>query len=178
MRLLRRTSKAIRHIDRKAQIVSAGLPDSRQSKPLSYKAYLRKLLKLGAGRYVNAIGVQAYAPSTKGVKKVLTTYRKMLDRSHHRRLRLWVTEFGWADTGPPSRFNVGARGQAKRIKGTFRLLEKLRKPYKIRGVVYYQWVDTLVQRYDTWGLHTGLLRLDGSRKPAFGAFLRAVRRFF
>src|SRR3954451_10233817 len=102
----------------------------------------------------------------------------MLDRSPLGRLRLWVTAFGGPGTGPPSRFNVGARGQAKRIKGTFRLLEKLRKPYKLRGVVYSQGVDPLVQRYDPWGLHPGLLRLDGSRKPAFGAFLRAVRRFF
>src|SRR4051794_18098799 len=35
MRMLRRTSRAIHRLDRTAQIVSAGLPDSRQSKPLS-----------------------------------------------------------------------------------------------------------------------------------------------
>jgi hypothetical protein len=177
MRLLKRTSRAIRRLEPKATIVSAGLPNSSQSKPLSYKAYLKRMLHLGLARYVTAVGVQAYSPRTSGVKKVIATYRHLLDRTHHRRTRLWVTEFGWADTGPPSRFNVGAHGQARRITSTFKLLRRLRKPDKLRGVVYYQWVDTRVSRYDTWGLHTGLLRLDGSRKPAFGAFLRALRRF-
>jgi hypothetical protein len=45
--------------------------------------------------------------------------------------------------------------------------------------VYFSWRDGLPYAphfKDLWGLHTGLLDLDGNPKPAFSAFKRAVRR--
>ena len=100
-----------------------------------------------------------------------------MNRHGDRRARIWLTELGWGDSGPRHRFVVGARGQAKRIGRSFRYLRRSRGRLRLRGVVYYSWRDghPYPPRYkDMWGLHTGLLRVDGSPKPAYRAFRRAV----
>jgi hypothetical protein len=56
-------------------------------------------------------------------------------------------------------------------------MRKLRRKLRLRGVVYYSWRDAhpYPPLYkDMWGLHTGLLDVNGNPKPAFGAFCQAV----
>jgi hypothetical protein len=175
VRLLRATSRAIHRAERHAVIISAGLPDSSQSVPYSYSSYLRRFLRAGGRRYAQAIGVQAYSPTVPGVLAVLRTYRGLLNHHRARRKPLWVTEFGWADRGPRNAFVVGARGQARRIKAAYRAMAHRRKRLRIKGIVYYQWIDTPVTGHDTWGLHTGLIRRSGKPKPALKAWKRAIR---
>jgi hypothetical protein len=174
-RLLRATSKAIHRTERHAVVVSAGLPDSTQSAPFSYTGYLRRFLHAGGARSAQAIGVQAYSPTVPGALGILRTYRRSLNHHHARRKALWVTEFGWADRGPRNPFVVGRRGQARRITAAYRAMARMRHRWRIRGIVYYQWIDTRVTMGDTWGLHTGLLRRNGRPKPAFHAWRRAVK---
>jgi len=102
-----------------------------------------------------------------------------MNRAHHRRGKIWITEIGWASGGPRHRFNLGPRGQARTIGKAYAVIRKLRRRYRLRGVVYYSWKDQRAYPpafKDMWGLHTGLLRLDGSAKSAFFAYKRAVRR--
>jgi hypothetical protein len=49
-------------------------------------------------------------------------------------------------------------------------------PLKLDGVIYYSWQDAVPYPggHDFWGLHTGLLWLDGSTKAAYWRFVRAV----
>ena len=52
-----------------------------------------------------------------------------------------------------------------------------RSKLKLRGVVYYAWRDGAPYPplfKDFWGLHTGLLSLTGSAKPALNAFKNTV----
>jgi hypothetical protein len=100
-----------------------------------------------------------------------------MNRHRDRRARLWITEIGWGDAGPPHRYNVGPMGQATRIQRSYRLLAKLTPKLRLRGVVYYSWRDS--QPYppkynDMWGLHTGLLDVNGNPKPAYYSFRQAV----
>ena len=100
-----------------------------------------------------------------------------MNARHDRRAPIWITEIGWADRGPPSRFVVGPSGQAKRIRSSYKLIRKQRKKLRLRGVVYYSWRDGLPYPplfRDLWGLHTGLLDLRGRPKPAFYAFKHAI----
>jgi hypothetical protein len=98
-------------------------------------------------------------------------------RHHDRRSKIWITELGWATSGPKHRFNVGFARQGSRIQSTFQWIAQHRAAYNIRGLVYFQWRDQkpYPPAYkDMWGLHTGLLDLDGVAKPGLSAFSQAA----
>jgi hypothetical protein len=74
---------------------------------------------------------------------------------------------------------VGTRGQADRIRKSFDVIRRGRRRLRLRGVVYYSWRDARPyppENKDLWGLHTGLLRLSGTFKPAYYAFKNSVER--
>jgi hypothetical protein len=100
-------------------------------------------------------------------------------RARDRKAKIWITEIGWGDSGPPHRFIVGSLGQARRIRSSFSTIRKLRRKLRLRGLVYYSWRDSRPyppEYRDMWGLHTGLLDIHGRPKPAFGAFSASVAR--
>jgi plastocyanin len=85
-----------------------------------------------------------------------------------------VGETGWATDGPPGTGTVGEDGQVMDIKCSLIKLALRRTALNIAGVMYYQWKDALPYSRDFWGLHTGLVRLDGTRKPGYAAFAAAA----
>jgi hypothetical protein len=174
VRMLRASALAIRSVDPKAEIVSAGIPDSRLGIPL--RKYVRQMLKAGARKYMNTLAVNGYATTAKGVTRHMLEVRRLLNRTRARRVRMWITEVGWASAGPPHPFNAGPSGQARRVKALYRDLHKRRRALKLRGVVYFNWQDTRPYRDDFWGLHLGLEELGGKPKPAYFAFRSAATR--
>jgi len=89
-----------------------------------------------------------------------------------------VSELGWASGGLSRRaLVVGERGQAALIRGTMRRLAQLRAKLRLDGVFYFNWRDASPPggAGDHWGQHTGLLREDGSPKPALAALTETVR---
>jgi hypothetical protein len=65
---------------------------------------------------------------------------------------------------------VGPQGQATQVGNLVGAVLRARTRLNLRGVVYFGWRDA--QPYsdkDFWGLHTGLLTLDGQPKPAYYA---------
>jgi len=101
-----------------------------------------------------------------------------VNRDGGRKTALRVSEFGWADRGPEhprGRFTVGKK-QGPYTYQAIRSLWKARKRLKLRGIVYYDWRDQPVYAggKNFWGLHTGLLTLNGKPKPALTWFKKAV----
>ena len=176
-RMLRQVGSILSAVDRKAEVVTAGIPASRLAGTVPFKRYLR-----GLGRAqvpFDTLAVNAYARSAGELMRNLRAARRVLDRSGRRRTKIWITELGWSDTGPRSRFRAGRRGQARMIEQTFRAIERERERLRLRGVVYHSWMDgaPYAPKFkDWWGIHTGLLRLDGSPKPALRAFQRTAKR--
>ena len=180
VRMLKVVGRAIKSIDRRAEIVSAGIPPSLLPSAVPIVRYIKQLYRAGARRYFNTFALNSYARNRSELAGLLRTVRGLMNRYGHRRGKLWITELGWATAGPRHRFNVGKIGQAHRISSCFRLIRSLRVRYRIRGLVYFSWRD---QRpyppafSDMWGLHTGLRTLDGRPKPGYSAFKRATARF-
>jgi hypothetical protein len=102
--------------------------------------------------------------------------RRTLDRFRVKKIRIWATELGWATSGPSNPFNAGPQRQARLITRAFPLLAGYAKRLKIRGVVYYAWRDARIYEggKDFWGLHTGLVTLDGRIKPGLAAYRASV----
>ena len=177
VKMVRAVSRAIHSRDRGAEVVSAGLPNSFLAGAVPLFRYIRQMYRAGARNAFDTLALNTYAKNAAELRAMLTEAREIMDRAGHRKGKIWITELGWADTGPNHRFVVGRRGQVKRINSSFRVIRQLRRPYKLRGLVWYQWRDQQrpAGETDEWGYHTGLLNLAGGRKPAFGAFKRMTR---
>ena len=176
VRLLRTVGNAIEREDPRAEIVSAGLPQSRQGMP--FERFVNRMYRAGAKGAFDTLAVHPYARSERGVIGAVELARRLTRRHGDGRRPIWVTEVGWSTSGPRSPFRAGMRGQAKRIRRTLLGLAKRRKRLRVRGVVYYNWRDhpfRVPRSKDFFGLHTGLLNANGRRKPGYYAFARAAR---
>jgi len=177
--MLRSATEQIKAVDPAAEIVSAGLPNSRIPTATSPFEFVRRMLRAGAT--FDTLAVNGYAETGKRVLKLTRRFRRLLDRSGAGHVALRVTEFGWADRGPEKprgRYTAGPKRQGKYIATALRGLWRARNRLKLHGVVYYAWRDQEVypggKRF--WGLYTGLTRLDGSPKPALKHFRRVALR--
>lgn len=178
--MLKTVGRAIKRVDRRAEIVSAGLPPSKLRRAIRLTTFLRQMYRAKAKRYFNTLAVNTYARNSRDLSRLLRGVRRVMNRYRDRRAKIWVTEIGWGDRGPRHRFIVGASGQANRISSSLRYIRRARRRLRLRGFVYFSWRDGRPYApffKDLWGLHTGLLTATGARKPAYSAFERAVRRF-
>jgi hypothetical protein len=176
--LLRGAAAGIKRADPRAEIVTAGIPDSRLSRP-GYLKYIQALYKAKGKLGFDTLALNPYARSRKELEKKLRDVRAIMNHNRDHRAAIRATELGWSDIGPRSPFRVGASGQSARISTSLPLLSKLRRKLRLKGFVYYSWKDAppyppLYQ--DFWGLHTGLLTIDGRPKPALEAFRRSVAK--
>ncbi len=166
--------------DPNAEIVTAGMPDSRLSSAIRLAPYLKSLYKGGGTSAFDTLAINSYAVSPKFLGKLMNTTRKLANRIGGRSDKLWITEVGWCDKGykPGHRFCVGTKRQAKYTGGALTVMKRNRRAWKLRGFVWFSWRDGRpYTSRDFWGNHTGLLTIRGRKKPAFNAFARGVKRF-
>jgi hypothetical protein len=172
--LLAAAKRALKAVDPHAEVVSAGLPESRLGMP--FEQFVRALYEAGAADSLDTFALHPYAADAGAALRAVERARELLDEldAHP---PIWVTELGWASGGPRSPFTVGERGQAARIGSVLGDLVDRRRELGVRGVVYFNWRDAppYPGGQDFFGLHTGLLRRNGSPKPAFHSFRAAVR---
>ena len=173
--LLGTVSQAIKRVDPEAEIVSAGLPESDLGMP--FAEFVEGMERADAASAYDVLAVHAFAADAGGAIEAVAGARRLLDDNDDD-APIWVTEIGWASGGPRSPFTVGERGQAGRVRALLAGLASRRRELGVRGVVYYDWRDA--RPYpggkDFFGLHTGLLTIDGRAKPALAAFRRAAQR--
>jgi hypothetical protein len=176
-KLLKAAATGIRAADPAAEIVTAGMPDSKLSKPLDVYGYVQALLAAKAAKSFNTLALNPYSQNKKDLLAKLTQVRTILDAGGAKKAKLWITELGWSDSGPASLFRAGSSGQAAEISSVYPALVGARSKLRLRGVVYYAWRDGAPYAplfKDFWGLHTGLLSLTGGTKPAYQAFQNTV----
>jgi polysaccharide biosynthesis protein PslG len=173
--MLRAGARAIRAADPGAEVVAAGLPNSKLGVP--FLKYLDQMYRAGARGLFDTLAIHPYARDVGGMLALAERARAVMNRWHDRS-RLWITEFGWSTGGDASAFRVSQRGQADRIAGSLSALIAERRALRLRGFIFFRWRDAVAPAglgRDPWPLHTGLLDRDGSPKRGFWAFARVVR---
>jgi hypothetical protein len=176
--MLRTVGTAIKRVDRRAQIVTAGLPDSKLSGTVPQKRFIDQMYKAKAAKYFDSLAINSYARDDRELGRMLRSIRRQMNARHDRRGRIWITEIGWGDRGPKHRYIVGEKGQATRIARSLALIRKQRRKLRLRGVVYFCWRDAAPYApdfKDMWGLHTGLLDINGQPKQSFDVFRRQLQ---
>ncbi len=173
-RMLKHVGGAIKREDEAAEIVTAGLPESRLG--IGFERYVRDLFKAGAQGSFDTLAIHPYARTPAGVSLAVTTARRLLATLGYAEAGIRVTEMGWATGGPRSPFTVGEDGQESFVRVALTDLGRTARELNVRGVVYFNWRDARPPegRGDFWGLHTGLLDRQGRPKPSYRAFARAV----
>jgi hypothetical protein len=92
---------------------------------------------------------------------------------------LWLTEYGWTTGGNArNRFHASEIGQRRNLMGLTRILLHRRRRLRLHGLYWFALRDAPEEpgKGSGWGLGTGLLRLDGTPKPAFNAYLQLAHR--
>ncbi len=179
VQMLKLASQKIKAVDPNAEIVTAGIPDTHIGGSIPLTNFVKRMYKAGAAGSFDTLAINGYAPTGKDVLTLVKRMRSLMNRLGGAREALRVTEFGWANWGPEAkrgRFTVGAKKQALYTSQAIKELWKARFRLNLRGIVYYAWRDQSVYSggKDFWGLHTGLLTLNGQAKPALSSFQHTV----
>ncbi|MBA2361146.1 MAG: hypothetical protein H0V79_09500, partial [Actinobacteria bacterium] len=139
--------------------------------PLVFMTWLRRagLRKMDAYAHHPYYGHRSEKPTTKSRSKKSVTMAnigdliRQLNRLYGRKMRLWITEYGY-QTNPPDRlFGVSYRNQATYMQQAFALAKKTRR---IDMMIWFLIRDE--PRLSGW--QSGVLTRRGARKPSYRTF--------
>jgi polysaccharide biosynthesis protein PslG len=167
--MLRAVGEGIKAVDPGARVITAGLNESELG--IKLVPFLQGMYRAGAKGSFDVLALHPYAPGSDLVTAQLNRAIKELRRNGDP-ARTIVTELGWATGGPSQRaLVVSELGQAALIRRTITRLARYRGQLRLEGVFYFNWRDVAAApgSRDHWGLHTGLMREDGSVKPGMQA---------
>lgn len=174
-RLLHASATTIRKADPHAKIVLAGIA------PVGYGmktwVFMRRLLRVpGVLRDFDFAALHPYSATIPELDYQLEKVRAALVAGGAGRKPLIVTEFGVASHGAyPSAFVEGEEGQARFLRDAYGRLLAMRHHWHIAGAYWYTWQDEAdADPHCAFCQGAGLLRLNGTAKPAWFVFQRLV----
>jgi hypothetical protein len=173
-KLLRATAPAIRKADPAAQVLTAGLPESKIGIPLT--SFIKQMVTAGAAGSFDVLAVHPYSLSVAGALAGAVAAQKAATPAGGAKPALWITEIGWA-TKSSGGYTVSETKQAQLVSGLMTQAAARRTELNLRGVVYFAWRDSPVYAggKEFWGLHTGLVNRDNTVKPALTAYAAALK---
>ena len=178
--MLKVVSRGIKRADRRAEVVTAGIPDAarRIRGSQGFARYVAGMYRAGGASGFDTLAVNSFGKPVSGLVRELHAVRRLMNRNRDGRARIWLTEFGWATGGPSGPQRVSSAEQARRIGGALTSLSRQRRRLRLRGLVYYSWRDIGLCGgcRDYSGLHTGLLERGGRPKRGLHAFRATARR--
>jgi hypothetical protein len=174
-KLLKAASKSINRADRRAEIVLGGM-FSTPSGPgaINSWVYLRKLYQArGVKGAFDTVAVHPYSDSLGGIKAHIGLIRNALKDNGDAGARLRITEFGWGSANHGN-LNKGRKGQARMLKQAFRLFERKRRSWNVKGANWFAWEDNpggACSFCPTAGLFTS----GENAKPSWRAFKKIAK---
>jgi hypothetical protein len=122
----------------------------------------------------DGVALHPYTGSWKNLPGRIEEVRRVLQRNRDGRKPLFITEMGWSSEPPRqgNSFAKGLRGQARELKGAFRLLAAQQRRWHIQSVYWFSISDYAGLCNFCGG--AGLFHEDRP-KPAWNAFRRFAR---
>lgn len=172
--LLERSYTSIKAVDSQATVIGAGLSDPAGSSGgnIDPRVFLNTMYQNGAKDYMDAVGYHPYSfpnlPSTtldwsgwSIMGDVSYSIRSVMTSNGDGNKQIWATEFGCPTDGPTWRGDETV--QAQIVRDGIQQMDA--KPW-LASLFLYSYKD-LGTDPDTMENFFGLIRFDGSRKPAY-----------
>jgi hypothetical protein len=159
--------KTVRRACKGCTVVALDVLDQR-----GVERYMQRFYKaLGSDRrYAKIVGIHNYSDTNRKRSSGTRDIIREVKRRDATRTQFWLTETGGVVEFGKS-FPCSERRAASRVTYMFSLARKFRSD--IKRLYAYNWQGTDCQsRFDT-----GLVRLDGSTRPAYDTFARGLRNF-
>lgn len=120
------------------------------------------------------VALHPYTGSWKNLPGRIEEVRRVLRANHDAGKPLYITEMGWSSEPPRkgNSFAKGVSGQARELKGAFRLLKANQRRWRIQGVFWFSISDYAGLCNFCGG--SGLFH-EGKPKPAWYAYERFAR---
>jgi hypothetical protein len=177
-RMLKDSYAAIKRVDSKDVILTAGLsPSETSDSNYSPLAFLTALYANGAHGWFDAVGAHPYTypgdpdqyQSDDAWGEMVAEHALMAAHGDGKK-QIWITEFGAPTNGPDSANYVSESDQAQIATDSVNLF----KSYSWAGPMFwYNYTDTGTSTSTNENFF-GLVRSDGSQKPAYAAFEQAI----
>ena len=173
--LLDAAAEQIRRRDPGAQVVIGGMfgtPLGGQSPAISAPDFLRQLYAIeGSDGSFDGIAAHPYAAHVEKAESQIELMHDEIVAAGDDDASLWITELGWASSGPDVPLVKDPQGQAGLLTESYDYFLDRRVEWNIQGVYWYAWRDTDVPICD-WCPGSGLFPQDSLEqpKPAWEAF--------
>jgi hypothetical protein len=170
--MLKTVAPLIRAADPHAEIVSAGMPDSLVRTAIRLVPYVNALYAAGVKGTFDDMGLHIYNNTPDLSVGLVEQVRAIMNAGGDNAAPIWVTEWGWASSGAPSRFTLDLAGQAANTDALMGKLVARHAELNVRGLIEYLWRDGTPQSNttDVWSNHLGMVFDDYTHKPAWDAF--------
>ncbi len=181
-KLVMQTYAAAHPVDRGARLVLGGLfarpaEASRNFRPpraFFATDFLDRMYRSTPGirHRFDGIALHPYSGRWQHLAPQIEEVREVLGKHRDRGKGLWITELGWSSK-PPSRGNAfakGEAGQARELRGAFKLLRRNQGPWRLRQVYWFS-VDDLAGSCNFCD-GSGLFGPGFKPKPAWRAFVQ------
>jgi hypothetical protein len=176
-KLVTEGSRAIKGVDPGASVLLGGMfatPGGRLDPDTNSWTYLRALYRRdGFRQHFDGVAVHPYGQGMRAVKIQVALIRKEMRKARDGRTGMWITEIGWASSGPKESPQVVSRKkQADKLRKAFRYFKNNRRRLHVRNVDWFAWRDA-PQGFEIciWCPNAGLFTREGfAPKPAWRAF--------
>jgi len=181
-KLVKLSSAAIKAADPGAQIILGGLfarpieATFHKNPPQAYFAsdFLEQMYKStpGIASKFQGYALHPYTGSWKNLPSRIEEVRRVLKANHDAGKALYITELGWSSEPPQphNSFAKGVAGQARELKGAFRVLTANQRKWNLQRVFWFSISDYAGLCNFCGG--SGLFRSGFKPKPAWNAYVQ------
>jgi hypothetical protein len=173
-RLVKDTNQAA---GRGVRIILGGLfahPISRSQGP-DATAFLNRLYRVrGIKQHFEGVALHPYARDAAQLRPDVRAIRGVMRRHGDARTPFYLTEIGWGSARDTA-FEKGPQGQVRELTQAFNILRQMQRSARIARVHWFSWED--VAGSCNFCDSTGLIRPNGSAKPAYGRYRSFAKRF-
>jgi polysaccharide biosynthesis protein PslG len=172
--LLRLGENAVKAADPNAEVITGGVMPGRGENSIPQSEFLASLYQTPDVKdSFDGLALQPYVRKPRSVRRRVKKVRALTQLFGDGGVPLWLTEIGWSTKGPRDHYLVTSRrGQAKRLKRTYKILARMREPYGIRAATWFSYRDGWSQGYCDWCGGAGLLKKNRKPKPAWKRYAK------
>jgi hypothetical protein len=176
-RLLKLSSRAIKSVDPRAQVVLSGLfgePDDEGKQGMSAVDFLAGLYRVpGIESFFDGIALHPYAFHVEDLERMVEQARTVAVDNGDAGVALYITEMGWGSQNDSNivAFEQGVGGQARELRDAYRYLLGNRHRLNLKAAYWFTWKDS--RYYCNFCDSVGFFReVDRYRpKPAWFSFV-------